>query len=217
MANNITILDADSAEVVIKTTDNAGVHTGHVNVDSSALPTGAATSAKQDTVIGHVDGIEALLGTIDADTSTLAGAVSGTEVQVDVISSALPTGAASAANQTTEIAHLAAIEAAVESTDPVTVNHSTTGIGHGVKTVTTAGTDVVLASSTAAKWVVIQAQTDNTGNIAVGATGVDATEATGTGIILEAGDTITLPVDNLADVFIDASVSGEGVRFTYGT
>ncbi len=33
-----------------------------VDVTRSALPTGAATSAKQDTIIGHVDGIEGLLG-----------------------------------------------------------------------------------------------------------------------------------------------------------
>lgn len=50
-----------------------------------------ATSAKQDTIIGHVDGIESLLTTIDADTSALAGAVAGTEVQVDVVG-ALPAG-----------------------------------------------------------------------------------------------------------------------------
>lgn len=57
-----------------------------------AAITGFATSAKQDTIIGHVDGVEALLGTIDADTSnistkidTLAGAVSATHVQVDVL------------------------------------------------------------------------------------------------------------------------------------
>jgi len=50
-----------------------------------------ATSAKQDTIIGHVDGIETLLTTIDADTSALAGAVAGTEVQVDVVG-ALPAG-----------------------------------------------------------------------------------------------------------------------------
>lgn len=50
-----------------------------------------ATSAKQDTIIGHVDGIEGLLTTIDADTSALAGAVAGTEVQVDVVG-ALPAG-----------------------------------------------------------------------------------------------------------------------------
>ncbi len=92
-----------------------------------------------------------------------------------------------------------------------------TGLADGVKTVTSAGTDVVLATSTAVKWVAIQAQTDNTGLIAVGATGVDATEATGTGIILYPGDSLTFEIDNLADIFIDSTVSGEGVRFFYGT
>lgn len=33
---------------------------------------GAATEAKQDTIIGHLDGVEGLLGTIDADTGALA-------------------------------------------------------------------------------------------------------------------------------------------------
>lgn len=97
------------------------------------------------------------------------------------------------------------------------VDHSSTGLGHGVTTVTTAGTDVVLASSTAAKWVTVQSQTDNTGWIAVGATGVDATEATGNGVLLDAGESVTMPIDNLADVFIDSTVNGEGVRYTYGT
>jgi len=95
------------------------------------------------------------------------------------------------------------------------VGHDITGIGHGVKVVTTAGTDVALAASTACKKVDIQAQTDNTGLIAVGGSGVDATEATGTGILLEAGDIYTLEIDDLADVYIDSTVSGEGVRFTY--
>lgn len=62
-----------------------------ISVASLPLPSGAATSAKQDTVIGHLDGVETLLGTIDADTSTLAGAVSGSEMQVDVVG-ALPAG-----------------------------------------------------------------------------------------------------------------------------
>lgn len=57
-----------------------------------------ATEAKQDTIIGHVDGLEGLLTTIDGDTgtistrtTTIAGAVSGTEMQVDVVA-ALPAG-----------------------------------------------------------------------------------------------------------------------------
>ena len=60
-------------------------------VVESALPSGAATAANQTTIIGHVDGLESLLTTIDADTSTLAGAVTGTEMQVDVVA-ALPAG-----------------------------------------------------------------------------------------------------------------------------
>tara|TARA_R100000808_G_C2152517_1_gene161991 strand:- start:1169 stop:1867 length:699 start_codon:yes stop_codon:yes gene_type:complete len=97
------------------------------------------------------------------------------------------------------------------------VGHDITGGADGVKTVTNAGTDEALASSTACKKVDIQAQTDNTGLIAVGFSGVDATEATGTGIILYAGDTYSLEIDNLNSIYIDSTVSGEGVRYTYFT
>lgn len=105
---------------------------------------------------------------------------------------------------------------ALSNSNPLPVGHNTTGIGHGVKTVAVAGTDEALAASTAAKWLIIQAQTDNTGLIAVGATGVDATVATGNGVGLAAGESMTLLVDNLADIFIDSTVSGDGVRYTYG-
>lgn len=64
---------------------------GTVAVSSSALPSGAATASNQTTIIGHLDGVETLLTAIDSDTSTLAGAVSGTEMQVDVVG-ALPAG-----------------------------------------------------------------------------------------------------------------------------
>jgi hypothetical protein len=97
-----------------------------------------------------------------------------------------------------------------------TANHANTTIGHGVKTVAVAGTDEALAGSTAAKYVIIMAQSDNTGYIAYGATGVDAAIATGTGASLAPGDTSPpLKIDNLIDVFIDATVTGDGVRYTY--
>jgi len=99
----------------------------------------------------------------------------------------------------------------------IPVGHNTSGLGHGVKAVTAAGTAEAIAASTAAKWVIVQAQTDNTGIIAVGGSGVLATVATGTGVALVAGALITIPCDNLADIFVDATVSGDGVRFTYGT
>lgn len=93
--------------------------------------------------------------------------------------------------------------------------HRILGGADGVTTVSSAGTDVVLKSDTSCVKIDIQAQTDNTGLIAVGFTGVDATEATGTGIILYAGDTYSLEVNNTNLIYIDATVSGEGVRYTY--
>lgn len=98
------------------------------------------------------------------------------------------------------------------------VDHATTGIVSNTKVVTTAGTAVKLvASTTPAKWVIVQSQTDNTSSIAVGDSTVLATVATGNGILLGPGESVTLPVDDLVDVWIDALVNGEGVRFIYGT
>jgi hypothetical protein len=96
------------------------------------------------------------------------------------------------------------------------VNHATTSIGHGVKVVASAGTDEVLASATPAKWIVIQAQTDNSGIVAVGGAGVDATVATGTGVALAAGESVTLLIADLSDLYVDAVTNGDGVRYTYG-
>ncbi len=95
------------------------------------------------------------------------------------------------------------------------VSHDKSGIGHGVTTSTSVGTAVVLAASTVAKVVIIQAQTDNTGAVAVGGSGVLATVATGTGVLLYAGDSIALEIDNLNDVYFDVTISGDGVRYTY--
>lgn len=84
--------DVSSAAPLNVTLANTGANTNKLLVTPD-LPTGASTSAKQDTIIGHVDGLEALATTIDADTSnistkidTVAGAVSGTEMQVDIVS-----------------------------------------------------------------------------------------------------------------------------------
>ena len=90
-----------------------------------------------------------------------------------------------------------------------------TTVGHGNKSVTTAGTDVVLAASTTCISVTITANETNTGVIAVGGSGVDATSATRTGAYLFPGDSITLAIGNLNAIYIDSTVSGEGVSYTY--
>ena len=97
------------------------------------------------------------------------------------------------------------------------VGHDVTGIGDGRKTVATAGTREALADSTTAKLVIITAETDNTGYVVVGGLTVVAALATRRGTPLNAGDSITLEVDDLADVYLDVTVSGDGCTYLYLT
>lgn len=85
---------------------------------------------------------------------------------------------------------------------------------NGRKTVTAAGTaEALSATSVPVVSVAITAETDNTGVIVVGGTGVIAALATRTGTPLSAGDTVILENVNLNAVFIDTTVSGDGVTF----
>lgn len=80
----------------------------------------------------------------------------------------------------------------------------------GQKAVTTAGTELVLASSQALlSGVTVKALHGNTGWIYVGTNPVTSS----TGFVLDAGEQIFIEVDNLADVYIDSSVNGEGVSY----
>lgn len=106
----------------------------HVIVDSNALPSGAATSAKQDTIIGHIDSVENLLSSMDGslgsiDTNFPAAAtladntanpsttgVAGYTMVFDGSTwdrwqgAVTVSGVATAANQTTIIGHVDGIE-----------------------------------------------------------------------------------------------------------
>lgn len=78
-----------------------------ITAASLPLPSGAATAENQSTIIGHVDGIEGLLTTIDADTGGIATSAASIDGKITVCntgavvvsSSALPSGAATAAKQ----------------------------------------------------------------------------------------------------------------------
>ena len=102
-----------------------------VDVTRSALPSGAATSANQTTVIGHLDGVEGLLTTIDADTGgiltsvqTLDNAISGSEMQVDVVA-ALPAGTNNIGD--VDVASIAAGDNNIGNVDIVTMPNVTNG------------------------------------------------------------------------------------------
>lgn len=84
----------------------------------------------------------------------------------------------------------------------------------GRKTVTSAGTAEALSSTnTSVREIIITAETDNTGIIAVGDSSVVASLSTRTGLPLSAGDTAVLDVGNLGSTYIDATVSGDGVTY----
>lgn len=94
------------------------------------------------------------------------------------------------------------VEATIGVSSPTTVYN-------GKKTVTTAGTRVALATTQTVKSVTIKALNANTGTIYVG----NSTVASTNGLELLAGDTVNMDIADLATVYIDSSVNGEGVTY----
>ena len=207
----------------------------------------------------------ALLETIDADTGTLAGAVVGTEMQVDVVAS-LPAGTNAigklAANTGVDIgdvdvtsitgvtmsnaamqitgdeAHDAAdagnpvklgakasdaMPADVADNDRANLTSTQKGVlkvtrPYGTlqtpihKTVTTAGTQVpLMASKTIAYNVKMKALSTNSGTIYLGNSAVSSAN----GVEYLPGEPEFFDHVDLNTVYIDSSVDGEGVSFSY--
>lgn len=90
-----------------------------------------------------------------------------------------------------------------------TVKVAPTTIFNGKKTVTTAGTRVTLAASTAVKSVTIKAVFSNTGTIYVGSSTVTAAN----GYALASGESVSVEIADLNTVNIDSSINGEGVTY----
>lgn len=96
----------------------------------------------------------------------------------------------------------------------VIAEHDIKGVADGRQVVTTAGERVHLTPiHLHAKFVIITAETDNTSVVVVGGDQVQATLATRRGIPLYAGESTTLLVDDLYDIYLDALVSTEGVTW----
>ena len=89
-------------------------------------------------------------------------------------------------------------------------------ISDGLKLVAAAGTRETLAASTPCREVCITAKMTNTGTVVVGgSTVVAASGATRRGTPLNAGDSVTIPINDLQKVYLDVTVNGEGVTYTY--
>lgn len=88
--------------------------------------------------------------------------------------------------------------------------------GDGRQTVTTAGTRVQLSTTnTPITEVIITAETDNTGIIVVGVGTVVATLATRQGTPLLAGESLVMTEDNLTEIWLDSTVSTDGVTYQW--
>lgn len=120
---------------------------GDVDVASSVLPSGASTSAKQDTLIGHLDGVEGLLTTIDTDTGGIATSTASIDTKTPALGQALAAGSvpivltasqlttltppaaisgfATSAKQDTVISHVDGLEGLLATIDGDTGNIST--------------------------------------------------------------------------------------------
>ena len=100
-----------------------------------------------------------------------------------------------------------------------TTGHDVTAVHAGRKVVAAAATaERLVSSSTPAKLLLLTAETDNTGVMAWGDSGVIATVLTRVGQPLLAGDSSPwIPVDDLYDIYLDATVNGDGCNFVYLT
>lgn len=88
--------------------------------------------------------------------------------------------------------------------------------GEGSKNVAVAGTpERLVAATTPCKTVLIVAKETNTGVIVVGSSGIDALSASLLGIPLLPGDSLSMDVDNLYSLYVDAAVNTNGVVFSY--
>lgn len=86
----------------------------------------------------------------------------------------------------------------------------------GRKTVSSAGTRVQLTTSpTAVTRVVLEALRTNSGIVVVGGSNVVAAQGTRQGISLASGDTVTMHVNDLSDIYVDAVTNDDGVSYMW--
>jgi len=141
-------------------------------------------------------------------------------LQIDVLSNVFDPDAATEATLASILVDTSRIKLLVdalesEGIDELRVNvestvqpPSPTSVVSGKDTITAAGTHEQMAN-VACKSVTIRALSTNTGIIYLGPDGVTAA----TGYQLSAGESVDIAIDNVNRIYIDASVTDEGVTY----
>jgi hypothetical protein len=163
-----------------------------------------------------------LAATPAGNLATLAGAISAARMAVDLpatptanlatLAGTVATGRVAVDLAATPTANLATVASAIANLATIVANQAPPSAIYGdKKTVATAGTRVVLASSQAlTEGVWVRALDANTGLIYVGNSSVSATAG---GTRLAAKEPLFIRIANLASVYIDSAVNGEGVTY----
>lgn len=110
------------------------------------------------------------------------------------------------------------------TTVPKSAGDVATGLAQGRRSNSTPGTAIqVTTTSTPCKWVVVSSVSNNATVVNVGASGVLAavglspSVGTSTGIPLDVGGSVTVPVDNANKVYFDVRTSGDAVSWLAGS
>jgi len=233
LATEATLLSLDSntsSSLSYLETLAGAIAVSEMQVDVLTMPTVTVDLGLNNDVTVTSGAItETNSGAIKTAVEIIDNAIAGTEMQVDVLT--MPIVAVTQSGTWDEVGindsgNSITVDGAVTVTNATATNLkaevvgtgtfavqstevSPTTIYNGINTVATAGTQEALASSQAVKSVTIKALSTNTGLIYVGDSSVSST----TGLQLSAGDSVSLDIANLATVYIDSAVNGEGVSY----
>src|SRR3990167_10621960 len=84
-------------------------------------------------------------------------------------------------------------------------------VGSGQKNGLVSGTSVVLGSSTSILSVTVKANDDNQGIVFIGNSGVNQNN----GYQLSTGDTVSMDIDNVTDIYVTSTTGTNGVSYIY--
>ncbi len=182
--------------------------TGSILIDEGSTTRLATHTLTEDVQTKHIgrsnlnksDGTELIGQKAMATSIPVALASDQPAIPVSAASLPLPSGAATAANQTTIAGHVDGIEGLLTTPSALVAF---------VTAVTTAGTRVQLAANAIAAGV-LQAPSTNTGIIYVGGATVSATVF---GAELQPGQSTGIAINNTDKIYIDASVNGDKCAF----
>lgn len=112
-------------------------------------------------------------------------------------------------------------EVAVSELPDLEVDLAPSAISGGIKTVTTTGTgEALVTTATPCQYVIINALSTNTGIAYIGGSDVDKTTKNGIALTVPADSagvkapaSCIIPIDDAAKIYVDVTVSGEGVQF----